>query len=135
MKKFISLFVLLSLLLWNIWFTHANNECKIIESNKYDSAFSPTYSPDGKSFTFVAIKDGKSIIVKDWVEINKYDGIRFSIYSPDGKSFFYIAESDWKWFIVKDWVESDKYNKVASLKYSPDGKSFAFVAIKDGNGK
>ena len=76
--------------------------------------------------------DGKSIIVKDWVEINKYDDVGSPIYSPDGKSFVFRAIKDGKWIIVKDWVEMNKYDKIDSIIYSPDGKSFAFEAQKDG---
>jgi hypothetical protein len=49
----------------------------------------------------VTMKDGKNIIVKDWIESNEYDAIYSSIYSPNWKSFAYDAQKDWKIFIVK----------------------------------
>ena len=41
-----------------------NKSCKITKTNKYDYVDSPTYSPNGKSFAFVAKKKWEWIIVK-----------------------------------------------------------------------
>ena len=60
------------------------------------------YSPDGKSFAFVAKRDWKWVVVKDWRESDKYDNIWFLKYSPDGNSFMFVAKKNGKHIVVKD---------------------------------
>jgi len=132
MKKIISAFLISSMFFISINMSFANNasSCKeeIIEN-----ASSPTFSPDWKSFAYVAEKDWKIFIVKDWVEIWKeYDRISNFLFSPDWKSFVFKANKNWKIFIVKDWVEIWKeYDRISNFLFSPDWKSFAYVAEKD----
>jgi Tol biopolymer transport system component len=100
MKKLIAVLLLVFMTIpFSINNSLAANSCEYkVISNKYDNIDYPTYSPDGKSFAFVAEKDGKYFIVKDGGESDKYDDIdTFSYspkYSPDGKSFAFIAEKD-----------------------------------------
>ena len=69
-----------------------------------ENASTPTYSPDGKSFAYVAKIGDKATIVKDGVEFQKYDRAGYPTYSPDGKSFAYMAcDNGWgECFVVKD---------------------------------
>jgi len=112
--------------------------CKeeIIEKKEFieiiENASFPTYSPDWKSFAYVARKDWKGFIVKDWLERDKkYDDIDSPTYSPDWKSFAYKAKRNWKSFIVKDWVEWDEYDDVGFPIYSPDWKSLTYEAKRN----
>lgn len=109
-----------------------------VEINKYDHIYNPIYSPNWKSFSFIAKKDWKEFLVKDWIESSKYDWDikRYNNelviqYSPDSSSYVFLAQKDWKKIIVKDWKESNKYNTIYDFEYSPNSKSYAFVATKD----
>ena len=63
--------------------------------------------PDGKSFAFIAEKkNGKYVLVKDWIESGEYDEIRNFKCSPDWKSYTFEAKKNWEQIIVKDWIES-----------------------------
>jgi len=128
MKK---LLVLVLILLQIIATTYAGSSCSIVESNKYDLIKDFTYSPNGKSYAFMAKKNGKEILVKDGKEITKYDFVWYLKYSPDGKSFAFLAYKDGKYLLVKDGREITKYDGIRSFKYSPDGKSLVFIAKKD----
>ena len=46
-----------------------------IEGKKYDNIQWMEYSSDSKSFSYVAEKDWKQVVVKDWIESDKYDTI------------------------------------------------------------
>ena len=132
MKKNISLILILLLLLSNHTSINASVNCKYIESNEYDSVSSLKYSPDSKSFAFIALKNWKLVLVKDWVEINKYDNIRYGVqYSQDWKSFAFEATKNWKHIIVKDGIETNEYDNIWVPIYSPDWKSFAFEVTKN----
>lgn len=112
MRKIITLFLtILILLSWNSVFAEENlrNTCKeeIIEN-----AWSPTFSPDWKSFAYILKKDGKKSIIKDWIELGKYKWIIQLNYTIDGKVFYLtLDETDNWWFTssgILDWKEVSK---------------------------
>ncbi|MDF1682221.1 MAG: hypothetical protein P1U46_00090 [Patescibacteria group bacterium] len=43
----------------------AINTCEITESKPYDYIDSLEYSPDSKSYSYIAEKDGKFLLIKD----------------------------------------------------------------------
>ncbi|MCA9377957.1 hypothetical protein KC711_03565 [Candidatus Peregrinibacteria bacterium] len=77
----------------------------IEQITEYDSIYNPTYSYDGRSFSYIARLDGKKFIVKDGIELPKYDSAYELSYSPDNISIAYIARSGDKTFVVKNGVE------------------------------
>jgi hypothetical protein len=89
------------------------------------------YSPDWKGFAFVAKKDWKRIVVKDWIEIDKYDYISYFKYSLDWKNFIFIAQKDnLKWVLVINWIESDEYEDISYFEYLEDWRIIIKATIK-----
>ena len=81
------------------------------ENQKYTYVSNLTYSPDGKSFAYIAQQDDKMFVVKDGVEGSKeYVILSKLTYSPDSRHFAYIQEqfdshphlSDGKGYVVAD---------------------------------
>lgn len=101
------------------------------EFNQYDETHQIIYSPDWKSFSFIAEKDWKWFVVKDWEKGEEYDKIDYIRYSSDGKEIAYSSEKDWKKIIVKDWKELNNYDSQYSPQYSPDWKSFSYIVNID----
>ena len=97
MKKIIIkilLWLLIFSQIWNIT-TYANNSCKVVEWKKYNHIYNLNwikYSPDWKSYAFVAEKDWKYILVKDGVESKKYDDVWNLKYSIDWKKFTFLEK-------------------------------------------
>jgi len=121
----------------------------------YDFVNHIQYSPDWKSFVYMAERDWKSFVVKNWIEWNWYFQVSTDFaspivpiswyglingwndflwaFTPDSKSFFYVAGTeDWKFFVVKDWVEWAKYDRITgtSISFSPNSNSFTYEAKK-----
>jgi hypothetical protein len=120
----------------------------------YSLSFS--YSPDGKSFVYLAKKGKKTIIVKDWIESKEYDTILDFIYSPSGKSLTFLAgkfndleskkrkQEEYekgtllaynimpdKWMFVTNGIECKEYDDVLYPRYSSDTGKLRFLAKKD----
>lgn len=59
-------------------------------------------SPDGKRIAYVALRDGKLLVVVDGREGAKYDdlGQGSMIFSADGKRVAYTAQKGGKWLVV-----------------------------------
>ena len=62
------------------------------EFQEYDYLSNLTYSPDGKSFAYMAKTGNQWMIIKDRSESQKYDEVSGLTYSSDGKSFAYKAK-------------------------------------------
>jgi hypothetical protein len=104
---------------------------KIIEW--YDNTSLPLFSPDWKEFSFIAEKNGKKLVVRNWVEGNIYWEIKDLKYSSTWESFSYIATKGWKYIVVNNWKEWSPYEEIESLTYSKDWKHIAYVARKNWN--
>ncbi|HYM74830.1 MAG TPA: hypothetical protein VE377_02540 [Candidatus Dormibacteraeota bacterium] len=64
-------------------------------------------SPDGKRIAYVALRDGKLLVVVDGREGPEYDAIDKGtpVFSSDGKRVAYTAQKGGKWLVVVDGQE------------------------------
>lgn len=113
------------------------SECKYEEniSNKYPLISNLVYSPNWKSFAFVAKKENrKNIIVKDWIEIDEYDFVSNPMYIWNGDTFAFMVSSrkDRWYFMVVDGVEGDTYRFIDIISYSSSEDSIAYRVNKGG---
>jgi len=137
MKKILSLLIVcvLSLVSFSITFWEGGNSCT---TQEIPNAGNLLYSPDGKIYAYLLIKDnGKQVVVDNWIESKEYTKVKKIQLSPNNKKIIYFAIKDnGKNVFVIDWIEGKEYNSIDeySLKYSPNNKSFAYIAVKD-NGK
>ncbi|MCK9273326.1 hypothetical protein M0P65_07340, partial [Candidatus Gracilibacteria bacterium] len=158
MKKILyklSSLLLISILILNNQIIFGKEEIKTF--GPYDFVNHIQYSPDGKSFVYMAERDGKSFVVKNGIEGNGYFQVStdfaspivpisgyglinggndfLGAFTPDSKSFFYVAGTeDGKFFVVKDGVEGAKYDRITgtSISFSPNSNSFTYEAKKVG---
>jgi hypothetical protein len=79
-----------------------NSSSSLQKEEIIENASNPTYSPDGKSFSYVKRVDNKEILIKDGVSSQQYDSILYITYSPDSKSFAYVAKIGNKEVLIKD---------------------------------
>jgi len=91
------------------------------------------FSPDGGSFSYIAIDDSalwkwKTYAFKDGERIWKwYQDISWLIYSQEGNVLNYVGWIRWKQVLVRDWDEvSDTFDSINWLQYSSDWKSYYF---------
>ncbi len=73
------------------------------------------YSPDGNSFSYIAINtDWKKFVVTDDISWKKYDDIWSLVYSS-GSVLTYIATQNEKSFVVRNGVEWPRYDVIKDL--------------------
>ena len=65
----------------------------------FDDVLSLIFSPDGKTFSFIAKVDGKCYVFVDKEKIGPFDDVDFPTFSPDGKTFSFRAVIDGKWYL------------------------------------
>lgn len=141
--------------IWGNRFTEKNGEGVYLEEKEkliivkdgveigkeYDSSFNPTYSPDGKSFIYSAIKNWKNILVKDGIEldmnIDGYQKLRFNYlsnwnfymlgYSKDNIEMISLNWKDWK---VYDYTSLEKSSDWKNISYIVD-ENWQRVLVKN----
>lgn len=105
--------------------------------DKYKECADLTYSSDGKSHAYVAIRDERFLIVTNGKEGPMFDRVISPKFSPDGKYLVYRARQDGKRFVVvadstgKILKEHQRYERVFETTFTADGKSVAY-GVKDG---
>ena len=104
-----------------------------IEKKKYNSIYSPVFSPDGKRLAYGVRgsrgSNGKSFMVLDEVEGKEYSYVARPVFSPDSKRLAYAARHRDKWTIVVDGVEGkERHDMVGSIIFSHDSKRLAYTA-------
>lgn len=109
------------------------------EGKRYDlvlvGQLSPSFSPDGKSFSCLAKNKGKWFFETDGIEGTKYDlmFVKFKEISPDNKRTAYMAVTGGKFFTVIDGKEGKKFERVVlPVMFSPDSKRTAYTALSGG---
>jgi len=108
------------------------------EQVRYTECADIAFSADSKYLAYVAIKDGRFIIVTNGKEGPQYDRVIAPQFSPDGKYVVYRARQAGKRFVVvADAVtgtvvrEHQRYERVFEPSFTPDGKSVAY-GVMDG---
>ncbi|MFZ4855043.1 MAG: TolB family protein [Desulfuromonadaceae bacterium] len=105
---------------------------------KYKECADLTYSRDGKSHAYVAIRNERFLIVTNGVEGPMFDRVISPQFSPDGKLLIYRARQDGKRFVVvadstgKIIRQHPGYERVFDTTFTEDGKSVAY-GVKEGN--
>ncbi len=160
MKKTLSSFLLLFLFFgigWNVFAQENKCEYEIV-SEKYPlgETYSPDnitistsfreqdyiFSPDSKKLTYIARRDGKEFVIKNWKKVWGwyYDIYEFSLkYSSNWKNLAFLAmkekrdENTYVYTLFENWVENKKYKSIDpdSLVYSPDWKKLSFITLKN----
>ncbi len=102
---------------------------------KYDQVSNIAFSPDGTQFSYVAVENGKRIVVIDGETIGWYN-MRYNVeltspFSRDGKHFAYTVSRDGESFVVLNGKEGNKYDNVYISKnsFNEDEKTFSYLAI------
>ena len=96
----------------------------------YDSPLTyPTFSRDGRRFSFVVWLRGKQVCVVDGHPGNTYDDIGEPRYSPDGMHFAYVATTaDGKRIVMDGKSISGIHKSLGQLVFSADSQHVAYVA-------
>ena len=106
------------------------------EGPKYDRVLEgPVFSPNCERVAYVALRDGKMLVVVDGKEGPKYDAVQdyTLVFSPDSKRVAYTAvkEDHQRMFLVLDAQEGKEYVGgigKTTVAFSPDSKRVAFAA-------
>jgi hypothetical protein len=124
---------------WNVISFDYDHPDKIKAGESYDDVKQLTFSEDGKSLAYIAVKDGKSYIVLDdkkevlpdgeypwpFVVRSNNNGVGIFIVHTKGKATSaYLHHA-----FASDRIKSKTYKEGAHLTYSADGKHYAYVAI------
>lgn len=127
MKKYI--FLILFIVLFDCISINVNANYEKI-NGWYEEIYNLLYSPDWKSFLYIAMDNGKSFIVKDWVKLKEYQRVSDIQYSSNSKDYIYKAEDNWVIYIVKNWIEiysnTSEIRGVSKMNYSENLNSFSF---------
>lgn len=106
------------------------------EGKRYDlvlvGQLSPSYSPDGKSFSCLVKDKGKWFFATDGKDGQKYDlmFVQFKRISPDDKHSSYMAVMGGRFFMVIDGKEGQKFDRIViPVMFSPDSKRTAYAAL------
>ena len=92
----------------------------------------PSFSPGGKRFEFIASRAGKWLVVLDGIEGNAYADVRGFRWSRAGDRAVYVAAKGRAECVVVDGVEGKAYDSVHQLMFGPDGRLY-YVARSGGN--
>jgi Tol biopolymer transport system component len=126
---------------WNVISFDFNHPDKTKEGESFDDVKQLTFSEDGKSLAYIAVKDGKSYIVLDdkkellpegeypWPFFVRPDnnGVGIFIVHTNGKATSaYLHHA-----FIPDRIKNKTYKEGAHLTYSADGKHYAHVAIQN----
>jgi len=109
-----------------------------IKGNRYKECADLTYSSNGRSHAYVAIKNERFLIVVNGKEGPVFDRVISPQFSPDGKLLVYRARKADKRFVVvadtsgKIIKEHPHYDRVFETAFTEDGKSVAYGVV-DGN--
>jgi Tol biopolymer transport system component len=109
-----------------------------IRVNLYKECADLTYSTDGSSHAYVAIKNEHFLIVTNGKEGPVFDRVISPHFSPDGKYLVYRARQDGKRFVIVADANGTiikkhpSYERVFETIFTEDGKSVAY-GVKDGN--
>lgn len=100
---------------------------------RYQECADVAFSKDSKHVAYVAIKNGRFIIVTNGVEGPPFDRVISPQFSPDSKTLVYRARQDGKRFVViadavtgKVIREHPRYERVFETTFTADGKSVAY---------
>ncbi len=117
----------------------AFNGRKILVPGRYKECADLVFSPDGKGYAYVAIKNEHFLIVSDGVEGPVYERVISPQFTPDGSRLIYRARQEGMRFVVvadpktgKVLKEFPRYERVFETIFTADGKSVAY-GVKDGN--
>lgn len=99
---------------------------------RYTSVDSPTFSPDGKSFAYLARRGKETFVVLNGQELDNFDLVEDLVFSPDGSRLAYNASIGGQSFAVIDNEPSDLYDWVGKVTFNRDGSRYAFVVEDEG---
>lgn len=97
----------------------------------YEEIGAYRFSPDGRKFAYMAVRDGKGLMVVDGKEHPAFDSVGIPVFGPESKNLAYMAAADGRWFIRKNGENSTGFDKVENPIFSPDGKRMAHIAKMD----
>lgn len=84
-----------------------------------------TLATVGQRLAYVAIRDGKALVVIDKKESPPYEAVLAGtpVFSPTGQSVAYAALNKGRWRLFVDHVEQRAYDSIAefSVRFTPDG--------------
>ncbi len=80
---------------------------------------------------YMAKKDWKRFVVKDWVKSKSYEDIIYFTYSEEKDEYAFIAVKWDKNILVRNWVESEEYDIVYDLNYFHWWNTFVYVALNN----
>jgi len=119
-------------------FTADAARCRAVVDGKagatYLRAFTPIFSPDSKSYAYLAGRGEKTFVVLDGKEGKPYHGHLGNClpqFSPVGHRLAYgMATDDGIGYVIVDGKEMGPYLNLGGLCFSPDAKRFAFVGVR-----
>ena len=105
------------------------------ELGHYEAATSFHFSPDGKHYNYMVVRDEKWRLVHDGKEGAGYEMHQPPRFSADGQHLAYAARlGEDRWTLVYDGKEGPVYDAMGVMQFSPDGKHLVYVArrgVKD----
>lgn len=137
MKNIYSIFLILILSFFASFNVLAQENCKYVEWEKFDSIYYKNYSGDSKDLFSIVENNGKINFMKNWVIINSFDEIDLYSISLSSKwsNYSYVGFKDWKQQLIKNWINilDNKYinSYLYNLKFSEDWENFSFFIEKD----
>ncbi|MDD2900120.1 MAG: hypothetical protein PHI31_15590 [Desulfuromonadaceae bacterium] len=124
---------------WNVISFDFMHPEKIKSGESYDDIKQLTYSGDGKSLAYIAVKDGRSYIVlddkKELLPDGEYPWPFVILPDSKGVGIFIVHDKGPQAYLhtafLPDRGKNKTYKEGAHLTYSGDGKHYAYVAIQN----
>lgn len=96
-------------------------------SEVFDRVRDASFSPDGKSMSFLANKGQEIYVVISGKKEGPFAWAGQAVFSPDGRRVAYGAGEQSKAFVVLDGKRSESFDSIGEMAFNSGGTSFGFI--------
>ena len=86
------------------------------------------FSPDGEEYAYMAVEEGKGLIVHNGQKQEKYDSVGIPVFSPETGHLAYSVFQGGTWRVQKDGETGPGFDSVNHPSFSASGTSMAYLA-------